>query len=344
MIVYRGKSYSPLEFLYACKLKFWNWFCGKVHYYRFYPYLYRSTWHALFFPVKNPPEIKNCYYTAVPSSGAGIGHQLANWNAGLFYSKKFGVPYAHTSLSNSKWEKFFGFNEQLPLAADLLANEGFKKRKLPFFLWRGDSKIELNQKIINSYAKKKVLLVAESNQHYKAQTGNIKELKCFFNNASARKQEKLEYNRNYFNIAVHVRRTVVIDSKVIVENDENRKKRWLPDDYYFQVISCLIEAGKFPQPIRLYVFSTNELEEFKCLEERFEVFFCHEWDEYTSFLHLVKADLLITSKSSFSYKAALFSDGYIISPKHFWHDYPDSSKWIIAENSGKIKQGSLDFS
>ena len=58
-------------------------------------------------------------------------------------------------------------------------------------------------------------------------------------------------------------------------------------------------------------------------------------DEYMSFAHLVYADLLITSKSSFSYKPALMNTGIKVSPGNFWHGYPQNDpKWILCANDG----------
>ena len=55
-----------------------------------------------------------------------------------------------------------------------------------------------------------------------------------------------------------------------------------------------------------------------------------------SFLHMVYADLLITSKSSFSYKPALLSNGIKVCPKYFWHGYPDTEDWILCDNNGNL--------
>ena len=55
-----------------------------------------------------------------------------------------------------------------------------------------------------------------------------------------------------------------------------------------------------------------------------------------SFLHFAYADLLITSKSSFSYKPALLNNGIKVCPKNFWHGYPTSKDWILVENDGTI--------
>ena len=45
-----------------------------------------------------------------------------------------------------------------------------------------------------------------------------------------------------------------------------------------------------------------------------------------TFIGLVAADILITSRSSFSYSAAIISDGEIYY-QQFWH--PPGDKWII---------------
>ena len=60
-----------------------------------------------------------------------------------------------------------------------------------------------------------------------------------------------------------------------------------------------------------------------------------------SFLHMVYADLLITSKSAFSYKPALGNQGIKVCPRNFWHGYPDSSDWILVENDGTFNTASL---
>jgi hypothetical protein len=344
IIHYKHKLYTFTQFCALARLKFWNSIRRLTYNQKFYPFFYKSTWHALIHPSKENVSNPLCYYTAIPNPGAGIGHQLANWIAGVWYAKQFGVPFAHTPFSNEKWEYFLGFREQLPLESNLILKQGYKKRTLPLFLCNSAAGLSLNHKIVLSYAKKKVLLVAEQDQHYREQFGIIPELREYFEKASARKEDRLLYDPGYFNIAVHVRRIVIIDSKEIIEDEENRKKRWLADDYYLKIIQSLLEAVRFPKPARFYIFSTKELSEFQHLGVGAEVVSCHEWDEYTSFLHLIRADLLVTSKSSFSYKAALISEGYKISPRHFWHGYPEDPKWILAENDGSFDTASLNIS
>ena len=65
-------------------------------------------------------------------------------------------------------------------------------------------------------------------------------------------------------------------------------------------------------------------------------------DEYTSFLHLIRADILITSKSSFSYKPALMNDAIKVCPRNFWHSYPSDKNWILVENDGSFDVTALN--
>ena len=60
-------------------------------------------------------------------------------------------------------------------------------------------------------------------------------------------------------------------------------------------------------------------------------------DAIDSFMHMVYADLLITSKRPFSYKPALLNRGVKVCPENFWHGYPDSEYWIMVDNDGNVK-------
>ena len=150
------------------------------------------------------------------------------------------------------------------------------------------------------------------------------------------------YNNNNFNIAIHVRRTVVIDNKVIVEDEAAKSLRWLSNDYYEKVLKQVVENLKLNRSISIYIFSTSKADEFQEFSKFGDVHYCSDMDEYSSFLHLIKADLLITSKSSFSYKPALINDSFKICPRNFWHSYPSSDQWILAENDGSINVSFLN--
>jgi len=299
-----------------------------------YPYIYNSYWHYLYHK-NNTKTINTSYFAARPNPGAGIGHQMANWITGYWFAQQFNLKFAHIPFSTPQWNSFLGFGEG-EAKIDELLKEGYKTRKLPLFDENKIAEVEFIKAIIQSYSGKKVVFIAEQDQFYKNQYGVIEDIQRKFNQATSRKSDSIVYNSSHFNIAVHVRRTVVIGDKVILENDEARALRWLNNDYYEKVLKQVVENIHVSKPISIYLFSTGKAEEFLEFSKYGNVHFCSNMDEYATFLHLVRADLLITSKSSFSYKPALLNDAIKICPRNFWHSYPDTKDWILAENDGSF--------
>ncbi len=300
---------------------------------------YKSYWHYLFSLGRSTQNL-NSYYAARPNIGAGVGHQIANWIAGYWFAKQFGLQFAHIPFSNQKWDDFLGFGTDEKKVNDLL-KMGYKKVKLPFFDEFNEEAVFFQKKIIASYANKKVVFVAEQDQGYQDQFGVIQDIKNKFNNAPSRISEKLIYDPNRFNIAVHVRRTVIIDNKIILEDEAAQAMRWLSNDYYEKVLKQVVENINTIKPISIYIFSTGRPEEFAEFSKYGDVHFCSDMDEYASFLHLIRADLLITSKSSFSYKPALMNNAIKVCPRNFWHNYPKSKNWILVENDGQFDVSKL---
>ena len=316
----KNKSWSKIVFLSRNKT--------------YYLFLYKSYWHYLF-NKKEQVQTYVTYYSARPNLGAGIGHQMANWIAGYWFAKQFRLNYAYSSFSNQKWEDFLGFGANEFNVIEL-RKMGYKKVILPLFDEFNVEEVELQKKIISSYTNQKVVFIAEQDQGYKDQFGVSEIIKIKFNNAPSRIIDILIYNKNNFNIAIHVRRTVIIDNKEIIENDAAKSMRWLSNDYYEKVLKQVVENLKLFRSISIYIFSTSKADEFQEFSKYGDVHYCSDMDEYSTFLHLIKSDLLITSKSSFSYKPALMNNGIKICPRNFWHGYPADNQWILAENDGNF--------
>ena len=327
-------------FISKVKAKLWLYLVSYTREKRVYPYIYRSSWYYLLH--KNQSKgTRTCYYAARPNPGAGIGHQMANWIAGYWFARQFELKFAHLPFSTQKWEDFLGFGEG-ETKVDELIKAGYKTRKLPLFNENNKSEVDLIKAIIASYAGEKVVFIAGQDQGYKNQYGVLSDLKRKFNSAAARKNEKNSYKPDHFNIAVHVRRTVIIEGKVILEDEASQSLRWLSNDYYEKVLKQVLDNIQVAKPISIYIFSTSKSEEFAEFAKYGDVRFCSDMDEYASFFHLIKADLLITSKSSFSYKPALINDGIKICPRNFWHSYPDRKDWILCENDGTFQVKKLN--
>jgi hypothetical protein len=312
-----------------------KWFYGK----KFYPLLYKSGLNTLIY--NNKAENKVNYFTAVPNRGAGIGHQMANWIAGYWFAKKFKLKFAHIPFSQDSWEIFLGFGDRESLVDDLVKTENYKLVKLPKFNEKNAKEVQIIEKIIQSYSEQNVVFVAEQDQFYKDQFGVIDEIKKKFHQSSERENDQLIYSEDTFNIAIHVRRGDIVIGQ---QNDNpNLIMRWLDNNYFENVLSAVIENIRTNKPIAIYLFSQGSLTDFSEFEKYKNIHFCLDMNAQDSFLHMVNADMLITSKSSFSYKPALLSKGIKICPSNFWHGYPASKDWILVDDEGQFDTTQLDI-
>lgn len=305
----------------------------------FYNYIFRSYWHYLFHKNKaneNFTPSEHMYYGANPNRFAGIGHQLANWIDGLHWAQLLGMKHMHMPFSNSRWEDHLGFGLQSTHINEL-KKQGYKIRRLPDFKENDKKTINFVKRIMSTYVGQKVAFWPPQDHFYFDMHEIGQELRLRYDAAPARANENIIYDKKNFNIAIHVRRTVIIDGQTILEDEANRAKRWLANDYYESVLKQVLESISPKKPIAIYIFSTGKPEEFVGFEQYGKVYFCSDLNEYESFSHLIYADLLITSKSSFSYKPALMNTGIKVCPKNFWHGYPQNAKdWILCENDGSL--------
>lgn len=321
------------------KRKFWAKLVELTRPFKFYPLIYSCWWHRNHNPKQNNTHQQ--YLTAVPNPGAGIGHQLANWIAGYWFAKQLNLTYAHSPFSTEDWENFLGFGESEVSARSLIKTHGYKKVTLPQFDEFDPHAINLVHKIINSYQGSKVVFFLEQDQTYRDQFGVAEEIRAKFNNAQIRQQDKLQYSPVDFNIAVHIRRGDILQG--IKNKNPNLLMRLQGADYFSNVLATTLTHIKTSKPIKIFVFSQGDQEEFSVLNSLGEIRYCNTMGAIESFLHMVRADLLITSKSSFSYKPALLSHGIRICPKDFWHGYPEDPYWILAEPDGSFDPSRLSL-
>lgn len=296
-----------------------------------YFYLYRSFWHSVLnLNFNNISKNQKNYMSIDVDPGAGIGHQLANYNSAIWYAKKFNLIHAHTSFPNKKWEKLLGFNYST-ICLENLINKDYKKIKLPIFKEGDLIEISKIKKIIHSYRDQKIIFFLEYNQGYTKQYQVAEILKEKFFSSKKRSKDKLIYNIKDFNIAVHIR---VGD---IMNNEKLINERFLDINYFIKTINKSLSIINTPKKKIIHIFSEDKLNSFSKLTNFKNIKFCHNLNQYKTFLHFVYADLLITSKSSFSYKAALISKGIKVSPKNFWHGYPyNDKKWILTKVNGNF--------
>lgn len=314
-----SKIYRKIHWILIFKLKSVKW----------KKYLYSSYRHRNKKP-KDKANLQTVYITQIPNEGAGIGHQIANFNGGYHYSRVFGIPHAYPGFKNKEWDKFLGFGEN-EISIKELKREGYKIRKLPYFGESEKSKSLIRQ-IIHSYAGEKVILCAELDQFYQKQYEVVDHIKEKFESSKERKNDSLIYKDGRVSMAVHIRRGDIVEGQK--SGADTLTKRWLSLDYYVNIVRQV--KKQIGDKLDIYLFSQGTRDDFIVFEEFGNVIYCFDMDDKQSFLHMLRADILVISKSSFSYKPALLSDGIRICPPDFWHDYPNDRKWIKADRQGMI--------
>lgn len=138
---------------------------------------------------------------------------------------------------------------------------------------------------------------------------NIK--KCFWEN-----KNKNFFNNNKLNVSVHIRRPN--------SNDDRIDGADTSLSYYFNIIN-IIKQKYHDKDLLFHIYSQNEINDYNDFDKTNLVFHLNE-NLFDTFIGLVAADILITSRSSFSYSASILSDGEIYY-QPFWH--PPGDKWII---------------
>lgn len=133
-------------------------------------------------------------------------------------------------------------------------------------------------------------------------------------------------------MAVHIRRGDIVAGQQ--SGAEGMTKRWRSLDYFKNIVRQVSEI--VGERLDIYLFSQGDPAAYKCFEEYGHVIYCFDMSDQDSFLHMVRADILVISKSSFSYKPALLSDGIKICPPDFWHGYPDEEQWVVVDEEGNL--------
>jgi hypothetical protein len=327
------------SFIHKANRKIWQKLVSKLYGSALYPYLYLSFWNSLIHK-KRAESVSDQYFTSRPNPGAGIGHQMANWNAGYWYARQLGLKFAHLPFAQEKWESVLGFGESEANAEQLIKKQGYKKVLLPLFDEHKSNEIVRIKDIIGSYQNKKVVFIAEQDQAYQEQFGVIDSIQTKFRQAKQRKEDKLIYIKDTFNIAIHVRRG---DIEIGQQNQNpNLLMRWQNNSYFRNVLTRVIKNLKTDKPVAIYLFSQGKRNDFAEFEKFENIHFCLDMNAQESFIHMAFADLLITSKSSFSYKPALLNTGIKICPSDFWHGYPKKADWILADDNGDFEINQLN--
>lgn len=150
---------------------------------------------------------------------------------------------------------------------------------------------------------------------------------CFWENKT-----KNFFNNDKINIAVHIRRENIAD------NGKAEERVTTTNNYYLDVMNGIRQKYQ-NRNLLFHIYSQGNIGQFQELVAKDVSFHLNE-DIIQTFMGMVSANILIISPSSFSYSAALISDGEIYY-KPFWHK--PRSNWYRYIQRNPIYKPSLKF-
>ena len=247
--------------------------------------------------------MSNIYYSYIATDGFGSQYQkiIESYICCKYNNKN----YAYTPLINIE----HNYNND------------------PNYASRLEHLINIKNNIINTNDKMDIKYINVNNDLY------TKHIRIFFSNNidTLCESEHMKFikdcfwenkERNFFkngkiNVAVQIRRENYMDRGGAGERAST------PNIYYLNIMNQIRKNNG--DDLLFHIYSQGDISQFKELENNDVVFHLNE-DIIETFIGMVAADKLIISPSSFSYVAALISDGEIYY-KPFWHN--PRKEWII---------------
>jgi hypothetical protein len=268
-----------------------------------------------------PPEkkIKKNVYITCSGRDDGLGAQLHSYLSVLLVAEQYGLKYVHTPFSildhnNGKeetYENFFGIgNNELNITE--LDQKDLKKEIIKHsYEIKNNTNILYSTQSCHDYGNKYPDFYLKIRNKFK---------KNFFYKF---KDDYLNYNdKNYLNIGLHIRRGDV--------SNQINKVRFTNNDYYIKIVDEILELTKSLNiKIKIHIYSQGSLKDFKEFE-RYNSFYHLDECLLKTFYNLIESDILVMSKSSLSYSAALLCENIVLY-QPFWHN--KLSTW----NEVKIK-------
>jgi hypothetical protein len=254
-------------------------------------------------------------------NGEGAGSQVHSRLSTMIYAKLLGLTYVHSPLRNvarveggldvetwsAKWEQFFN-----------LGHCGERLDQPP----HGDNVIFLRKPERTFLRPNRFYIVKHchriSNQHPEMFAALADQFRASY--YSTPKPALVGLNPQALNIAVHLRRGEIT-------KDGPYRSRYIEADHaaakVMRALDTLPKSDARPRVIHIH--SEGKPSDFEPFRKLKAVLHLNE-DAYTTFHHLVSADVLYMTKSSFTYLAAILSKGVCFYDP-FWH--PPLPGWRI---------------
>lgn len=251
----------------------------------------------------------------------GIGAQVQAVLSTILFAREFGLIYVHTPFKEiehnadkqdaaRKWESFLGLG-QGEVSIDTLRLEQLNVVR-----------VDSPRKIRN---RKNTLYIIHHCHEFADEFPNcylkLKKQILQKHKSAQRNSCKLHQQVGRINIALHIRRGDVSAASA---------DRFTDNRYYHKILTELrsvLDSLRLNSSIHLY--SQGEVEDFLEFDE-FNLYYHLDECPFETFHNLIEADVLVMSKSSFSYSAALLSNSIKLY-QPFWHK--PLKNWIVVDRN-----------
>ena len=288
----------------------------------------RLTQRCLASPVSGAPQ-GNRYMAATAHRSAGIGHVLSEWNTGLLVARQLGLTFLHSSV-NSPWEEFLGFSLGFQDVREVWNKQGVEIIRLPLIDWKNVDVAEAHRSVIEKILSPNPLLfILYDGQNSFRQHSSGPELRKIYWGHPRRIGAKSLREAGTISVSVHIRRRNAMDMKNPTVHDTSGsayKSRYLDLDYFEQLMD-LVNRAVPNQKVVFNIFSQGNPADLDSLRRFGDVRFRLAESEFNTFHNLAASDILITSPSSFSFKAGMLCGGIKLCRSPWWHEIPSDDEW-----------------
>lgn len=224
----------------------------------------------------------------------GFGSQFLNIIAAVVHAELHGMKFVYTPFKS--------------MEHNYSNDPEFLKKKEQLINFIDNFEVKGETKHVDSTGHAIQFFYSESNLAYLIDSPALKKIKKIFR---ANKNICDYFSSECLSIVVHVRRPNQHDSRVDGTDT--------PDDFFLNIINYLRTAYASQNPSFHLHSQGNNIEHFKQYIAPDVTLHLNESVE-DSFIAMVFADVLVTSRSDFSYTAALLSDG-VVYYIPYWHSH-----------------------
>ncbi len=288
------------------------------------------------------------YIISKPWGGhCGIGHQFQNWLVGYILANHYGLTFVHSPFCGNviepqidvpvkQWEEFLGFGRGFITESQLPSN--IEHVTLPYIPWDESSWYNVTcdhpiwKNIIERHKNENVLFECAKDQFIvldwdKMDTKTLKDNYWHMRLSDPRMVSAFEYNK--MNVVIHVRRGDVTEHG-------RYKVRWVSDEVYRNVMDKMRKP--FPN-VLFHIYSDGLEKDLSGLSGDDVVLHAQE-NIFSTFHHMVCADILMPGQSAFSVLAGHLCDGIILARpwSPIWNNFPLGDRFVLVDERGNLQR------